>query len=91
MASILETTMLVCFGLSWPVNLMKAYRAGTTKGTSLFFIVLITLGYIAGIAAKLVSGQITYVLAVYVFNLVMVLGNLLVYFRNRRLDRQRGE
>ena len=52
---------------------------------------LITLGYIAGIAAKLVSGQITYVLAVYVFNLVMVLGNLLVYFRNRRLDRQRGE
>lgn len=91
MASILETTMLVCFGLSWPVNLMKAYRAGTTKGTSLFFIVLITLGYIAGVAAKLVSGQITYVLAVYVFNLVMVLGNLLVYFRNRRLDRQRGE
>ena len=91
MASILETTMLVCFGLSWPVNLMKAYRAGTTKGTSLFFIALITLGYIAGIAAKLVSGQITYVLAVYVFNLVMVLGNLLVYFRNRRLDRQRGE
>ena len=91
MASILETTMLVCFGLSWPVNLMKAYRAGTTKGTSLFFIVLITLGYIAGVASKLVSGQITYVLAVYVFNLVMVLGTLLVYFRNRRLDRQRGE
>ena len=63
MASILETTMLVCFGLSWPVNLMKAYRAGTTKGTSLFFIVLILLGYTAGTAAKLVSGQITYVLA----------------------------
>ena len=81
--------MLVCFGLSWPVNLMKAYRAGTTKGTSLFFIVLILLGYTAGTAAKLVSGQITYVLAVYIFNFVMVLGNLLVYFRNRRLDSQR--
>ena len=88
MSSILETTMLVCFGLSWPVNLMKAYRAGTTKGTSLFFIVLILLGYTAGTAAKLVSGQITYVLAVYIFNFVMVLGNLLVYFRNRRLDSQ---
>ena len=91
MSSILETMMMVCFGLSWPVNLMKAYRAGTTKGTSLFFIVLITLGYTAGIAAKLVSGQINYVLAVYVFNFVMVVGNLLVYFRNSRLDRQRGE
>ena len=89
MSSILETTMMVCFGLSWPINLMKAYRARTTKGTSLFFILLITLGYAAGIAAKLVGGQITYVLAVYVFNFVMVLGNLAVYFRNLRLDRAR--
>ena len=90
MASILETTMMICFGLSWPINLMKAYRAGTTKGTSLFFIVLIQLGYTAGIAAKLVSGQINYVLAVYIFNFVMVLGNLIVYFRNRRLDQRKG-
>ena len=89
MSSILETTMMVCFGLSWPINLMKAYRARTTKGTSLFFILLITLGYAAGIAAKLVGGQITYVLAVYVFNFVMVLGNLAVYFRNLMLDRAR--
>ena len=90
MASILETTMMICFGLSWPINLMKAYRARTTKGTSLFFIVLIQLGYTAGIAAKLVADQINYVLAVYIFNFVMVLGNLIVYFRNRRLDQQKG-
>ncbi|MBQ8955190.1 MAG: hypothetical protein IJ048_13875 [Clostridia bacterium] len=89
MSSILETVMMVCFGLSWPINLMKAYRAGTTKGTSLFFILLIELGYAAGIAAKLVGGQITYVLAVYVFNFVMVTGNLLVYIRNRNLDKAR--
>ena len=90
MASILETTMMICFGLSWPINLMKAYRARTTKGTSLFFILLILLGYTAGIAAKLAGGQINYVLAVYVFNFVMVLGNLIVYLRNLRLDRQQG-
>ena len=90
MSSILETVMLVCFGLSWPVNLLKAWKARTTKGASLFFIVLITLGYIAGIASKLVSGQITYVLAAYIFNLVMVLANLAVYFRNRGLDAQSG-
>ena len=90
MPAILETVMLICFGLSWPINLMKAYRARTTKGTSLFFIVLIQLGYTEGIAAKLVAGQINYVLAVYIFNFVMVLGNLIVYFRNRRLDQQKG-
>ena len=89
MSSVLETVMLVCFGLSWPVNLYKAYRARTTKGASLFFIVLITLGYIAGIAAKIVGGKINYVLAAYIFNLVMVLANMAVYFRNRGFDAQR--
>ena len=27
MGSILETVMLVCFGFSWPLNVMKAYKA----------------------------------------------------------------
>ena len=88
MSSILETIMLVCFGLSWPINLMKAYKARTAKGSSLFFILLIITGYIAGILAKLVSGQINYVLIAYVFNLVMVSLNLLVYFRNTSLDKK---
>ena len=88
MSSILETIMLVCFGLSWPINLMKDYKARTANGSSLFFILLIITGYIAGILAKLVSGQINYVLIAYVFNLVMVSLNLLVYFRNTALDKK---
>ena len=86
MGAVFETTMLVCFGLSWPVNAMKAYRAGTAKGTSLQFILLITFGYIAGITAKLITYQFNYVLIVYILNIVMVLANLLVYFRNSALD-----
>ena len=81
--------MLVCFGLSWPLNVAKAYRAGTTKGTSLPFIILIATGYVAGISAKLVTGQFNYVLAVYVLNLVIVLTNVVVYFRNLALDKGR--
>ena len=88
MSSILETIMLVCFGLSWPINLMKAYKAGTAKGTSLPFILLIITGYITGISAKLVSGQINYVLIAYIFNLVVVSLNLCVYFRNSALDKK---
>lgn len=34
MSAIFESVMLVCFGLSWPLNVIKAYKAGTTKGTS---------------------------------------------------------
>ncbi len=88
MSSILETAMLVCFGLSWPLNVIKAYRARTAKGTSLPFILLIITGYLAGIAAKLVSRHINYVLAVYILNLVIVSANLVVYFRNAALDRK---
>ena len=90
MSSILETIMLICFGLSWPINLSKAYKARTAKGTSLPFILLIITGYIAGISAKLVSGQINYVLIAYLFNLCVVSLNLMVYFRNSALDKKQA-
>lgn len=81
--------MLVCFGLSWPINGYKSYKAGTAAGSSWQFIALITAGYVAGIAAKFASGTVNWVLAVYFVNLVCVGANWAVYFRNRRLDEQR--
>ena len=89
MGSILETVMLVCFGFSWHLNVMKAYRAKTAKGTSLPFVLLIITGYIAGISAKLISGQINFVLIAYILNLAIVSLNLIVYFRNVSLDKKR--
>lgn len=88
MGSIFETIMLICFGLSWPLNVIKAYKAKTTKGTSLPFICLIIIGYIAGITAKLVTHQINYVLLVYLVNLAIVSMNVFVYFRNAALDKK---
>ena len=89
MGSVLETVMLVCFGFSWPLNVIKAYKARTAKGTSLPFILLIITGYIAGISAKLISGQVNYVLIAYILNLVIVSMNVAVYFRNVSLDQKR--
>lgn len=90
MGPLFETIMLICFGLSWPINALKAYRARTAKATSLPFILLIFTGYVAGIAAKLVSHQINYVFIVYLINLAIVFVNILVYFRNVRLDQKAG-
>ena len=94
MAEILEVIMIVSFGASWPINVMKSYRARTTKGKSLAFLLLIFFGYIAGIASKLVSetymSQIDrkwYVLFFYVLNLTMVGVDILMYARNAKLDR----
>jgi hypothetical protein len=89
MGSILETVMLLCFGFSWPLNVIKAYKAKTAKGTSLPFVLLIITGYIAGISAKIISGQINYVLIAYILNLAIVSLNIIVYFRNVSLDKKR--
>ena len=89
MGQILETIMLLCFGFSWPLNVIKAYKAKTTKGTSLPFIILIITGYVAGITAKILTNQINYVLIAYVLNLAIVSINVLVYLRNYTLDKKR--
>ena len=38
-----EIGMILAFGISWPINLIKAWRARTTRGTSLLFLFLIFL------------------------------------------------
>ncbi|MBR4911194.1 MAG: hypothetical protein IKZ47_07765 [Clostridia bacterium] len=55
MAEILEVIMIVSFGASWPMNVIKPYRSRTAKGKSLAFLLLIFFGYIAGITSKLIN------------------------------------
>ena len=93
MAEILEIIMIVSFGASWPMNVAKSYKARTTKGKSLAFLLLIFFGYIAGIASKLLNvaymasfAEKWYVLVFYCINLVMVGIDLALYARNHRLD-----
>ena len=83
-----EAMMLICFGFSWPLNVIKAYKARTAKGTSLAFIFLIITGYLAGITAKFINHQFNYVLVVYFLNLAIVMMNVLVYIRNKSLDKK---
>ena len=94
-AEILEIIMVVSFGASWPFNVIKSYKARTTKGKSLLFLCLIFFGYIAGIASKLVNEsyianicQKWYVLFFYVLNLLMVGADLVLYVRNSRIDKK---
>ncbi len=97
MPEFLEILMIVSFGISWPLNLIKSYKARTTKGKSLAFLLLIFFGYIAGISSKLTNpvymsqiGEKWYVLFFYVLNFIMVGSDLLMYVRNRRLDKKNG-
>jgi len=87
MADLLEAIMVISFGVSWPISIMKSLRAKTAKGKSLFFLLLILLGYAAGIASKIVSHNYRYVTYFYVFNFIVVGIDLIVYLRNRRIDK----
>ena len=98
MAELLEIIMLISFGASWPLNVIKSYRARTAKGKSLPFLCLIIFGYIAGIASKFVNedymahfSEKWYVLCFYVLNLIMVALDLGMYFRNRKLDQKKEQ
>ena len=96
MAEIFEVIMIVSFGASWPLNVIKSYKARTTKGKSLAFLLLIFFGYIAGIVSKLINdaymaqiGEKWYVLFFYVLNFLMVGMDICMYIRNYKLDKAR--
>ncbi len=91
MAEILEAAMVILFGVSWPTSIIKSYRARTAKGKSLLFLCFIFFGYVCGIVAKIIAGNITYVFAFYVLNLLMVGADIALYFRNRKLDRAKND
>lgn len=93
MAEIFEVIMIVSFGASWPFNVIKSYNARTAKGKSLLFLCLVIFGYIAGITSKFLNEAYMnafaskwYVLVFYIINLLMVVADLILYIRNKRLD-----
>lgn len=93
MPELLEIAMIVSFGISWPLNVAKSYKARTAKGKSISFLYLILIGYVAGIASKFVNKAYMsaiadkwYVLFFYFLNFLMVLADTVLYYRNKRLD-----
>lgn len=87
MQSIFESIMLICFGISWPISVYKSITSKSTKGKSCVFIIAILIGYISGITGKIVGGNINYVLALYILNFCVVSTDLVLYFRNRKLEK----
>jgi hypothetical protein len=85
--SIFEVLMLLCFACSWPVSIIKSLRTKVVIGKSSIFMIIIILGYVFGIVHKLLNDPdpVTWL---YLFNLLVVLFDLILYFiyikKNRR-------
>ena len=52
-----EAAMLVCFGLAWPVSIIRSWRSRSTGGKSIVFSVVILVGYLMGILNKVLYQQ----------------------------------
>lgn len=86
MKELFEAFMIICFGISWPLSVYKSIKSRTAKGKSLPFELFIWIGYLFGIAGKLITGNITYVIVFYLLNILMISIDIGLYFRNHRLD-----
>jgi hypothetical protein len=78
--SIPEAVMFICFGVSWPVSVMKALRTKKVTGKSPLFMALIIIGYLSGIAHKIIFSR-DILIILYLFNLSMVVADLGLYLR----------
>jgi len=84
--SAFEILMLVCFGAAWPFSIVRSWRSKSTKGKSPVFLVIVMIGYVAGILHKILY-QLDGVIILYVVNLVMVAVDTALYIVNHRRER----
>lgn len=84
--SIFEIIMLVCFGAAWPFSIYRSYTSGKTGGKSLFFLIIILVGYMAGIANKLFY-RFDNVVYLYYLNFAMVSIDTALWFRNKKREK----
>lgn len=86
--SIFEIGMLLSFGAAWPVSIYKAYKSQSTGGKSWVFSAVVIIGYISGIIHKLFYSRDA-VMYLYMLNAIMVSIDLCLWFRNRKIEKQR--
>ncbi|MGE4301662.1 MAG: hypothetical protein AB7F40_08680 [Victivallaceae bacterium] len=82
-----EAVMMISFGFSWPISILKTIKAKNPTGKSQAFTALVIVGYIAGIGFKL-CGQTDWVIVFYMLNACFASTDLLlcIYYmrRNRK-------
>ena len=90
-AELLHMGMMCIFGISWPLNVIKSWKARTAEGKSLPFLIIVIVGYFIGIAGRIIKPGQWYVMFFYILNLTMVIADLALYIRNCHLDKLRDK
>jgi len=91
-----ESIMLVCFGFAWPLSIYKSFVSKKTAGKSLLFLLVLQIGYVAGVLFKLTeywsnlktnpNETMSINLYLYILNFVMITIDELLFLRNRSIE-----
>lgn len=92
---VLEATMLLCFGISWPIDIVHTLRVKHASKKSYMFLGLIITGYLAGLAAKCVRSSLANqplepVTWLYVANVVFLVVDLAISFYYQTISAANG-
>ncbi len=86
LSEVLETMMIIGFGVSWPLSIMRSYKSRSTKGKSVLFLFCILFGYICGVISKLLANNLNLAFWFYIPNMIMVSTDICLYFRNKKIE-----
>jgi hypothetical protein len=78
--SFFEAGMLICFGVSWPISIVKALRTKKVVGKSPLFMTFICIGTLCGIVHKVLYA-FDWVTFLYILNMAMVATDIFLYYR----------
>lgn len=88
-AQFCEFFMLFAFGFSWPFAIHRTYRAKRVDGKSPAFMMIVLLGYVGGICARLLDSipENDWLAFVYALDMTLVSTDLTLYFHYRNKAR----
>jgi hypothetical protein len=88
--------MLLCFGSAWPISIYKSFVSKKTAGKSLLFLIVLQIGYVAGVLFKITEyhddltinpdATISINLYLYILNFVLITIDELLFLRNRKIE-----
>ena len=87
MGDFFEMLMVLSFGISWPVSIIKTWKSKSVAGKSILFSIFIWIGYVFGVSSKFIKNSINYVVFFYVANLIFVSIDILLYLYKRKKEK----
>ncbi len=97
MQTFLESSMLICFSVGWYMSIAKMLVTRIAAGKSACFVLLVALGYAAGVGAKLFeaaqTGRAASIVWLYGWNMCVCLFDLflvVLFTRHPGLGREHG-